>query len=239
MKHVLRRIMARKRAFSEHSIFRMLKDASIPARQRLAFIPAMAHFIMSFRDLNRLVLRFPTPSTELEEAVNAHTIEDETHWVWYLEDLTALQLDSTSSKTATLRELWSDDTVAARNLTYRLVGLLKNTNAAERLAIIEVMEETGNVMFSALAPIGRSIRASEGLALTFCSDIHLAHETGHVMNIDHALLAGLKLSEAERSRALELVEAAFDAFDEFAEELSRHAARCVPRESVRARAVGE
>lgn len=223
MKHVLKHIMRQKREFARAELFARLKDERLTPRERLAFIPAMAHFIMSFGDLNRYVLRYTDPQNELERAVNTHTIEDEAHWQWYLEDLALLGLDRASSKTEVLRQLWSDESQASRKLSYRLIQLCKDTDAAERLALIEVMEETGNVMFSALAPIARTLAADEGIRLPFCGDHHLTMETGHSIGSDHRLLADIELDDDARTRILGLVDQAFVAFSEFIEELSRHA----------------
>lgn len=221
MKHVLRTIFERKKRFAARGLFETLKDEALPVRARLTFVPAMAHFIMSFSDLNRSVLRFAEPRDELEHAVNQHTREDEQHWRWYIEDLEALGYGRSRSATSMLKELWSPDTRAIRDLTYTLVALVAGTDAVTRLALIEVMEETGNVMFSALAPLARVIEREEGLSLPFCGDLHLAHETGHAIGSDHALLASIELDPASRREVLRVVERAFDAFDAFADELSR------------------
>jgi hypothetical protein len=223
MKHVLKHIMCQKREFARAGLFEHLKNERLTPRERLAFIPAMAHFIMSFGDLNRFVLRYADPQNELERAVNTHTIEDETHWKWYLDDLTLLGLDGASSKTEVLRQLWNDDSQASRKLSYRLIELCKDTDAAERLALIEVMEETGNVTFSSLAPVARALAVDEGIRLPFCGDHHLTMETGHTIGSDHRLLAEIELDDAARARILGLVDQAFVAFSEFIEELSRHA----------------
>jgi hypothetical protein len=223
MKHVLKHILRQKREFAREELFVRLNDERLTPRERLAFIPAMAHFIMSFGDLNRYVLRYEDPQNELERAVNTHTIEDETHWKWYLDDLTLLGLDNASSKTEVLRQLWGDESQASRKLTYRLIQLCKDTDATERLALIEVMEETGNVMFNALAPVARTLAADEGIRLPFCGDHHLAMETGHTIGSDHRLLAEIELDDETRARLVGLVDQAFVAFSAFIEELSRHA----------------
>jgi hypothetical protein len=181
----------------------------------------MAHFIMSFSDLNRAVLRFPEPQSELEHAVNRHTAEDEEHWRWYLMDLEVLGHAGPSAATSVLEALWGVDTRAIRSLTYTLVALVAGTDAAARLALIEVMEETGNVTFSALAPLARHFQRQEGRELHFCGDLHLGHETGHTMGSEHVLITSITLGAAARADILQRVDRAFDAFDAFADELAR------------------
>lgn len=219
MKIVLRRIYERKRQFRERPLFTRILDERLAPRARLAFLPGMAHFIMTFGDLNRYVIPFANPETELERAVNVHAEEDEAHWPWYLEDLRDLGLDPQKTRTEWLRELFGDANVAARRLSYRLIELLAGTDAVERLALIEVMEETGNVMFSTLERVSRRMAAEEGRELKFCGTVHLERETGHAIGSDHRLLAEIALDDEKREHILRLVDQAYDAFDAFIDEL--------------------
>ena len=57
MKQVLRHIFARKRVYDRLPLFEWMRDESLSARERLAFYPCMAPFILSFGDLNKFVLR--------------------------------------------------------------------------------------------------------------------------------------------------------------------------------------
>lgn len=182
----------------------------------------MGHFILSFGDLNRYVLRYPQPATELEHSVNQHTLEDEGHWRWYLDDLERLGLDPMRPRTAMLRELWSDTTSAARRLTYTLVALAADTPAHERIALIEVMEETGNVMFTALVKVADRLAREEGLELPFCGQLHLSREHGHTIGMDHRMLAAIAVSPSEADRIIGKVHAAFDAFEAFVGSLERY-----------------
>ncbi|MBT2782298.1 hypothetical protein J7J53_11995 [Lysobacter sp. ISL-52] len=215
----MQRIMLRKQKFASLPLFHWLRSKELEPRRRLSFIPAMAHFIMSFGDINRYLLRYPVPQDELEAAINVHAEEDATHWPWYLQDLHLLDLDPVASKSAIVRELWSDNTAAARLLSYRLASLIQGSNALQRLALIEIMEETGNVMFSHLAPIARELTRREGVLLQFCGDTHLDREHGHAIGMDHRWMSAIELQDEERSRILQLVDEAADAFDAFAVEL--------------------
>ena len=55
MKDVMRQLAQAKRHYSKLPLFEFLRTESIPPRDRLAFYPCMAPFIMSFGDLNRFV----------------------------------------------------------------------------------------------------------------------------------------------------------------------------------------
>jgi hypothetical protein len=219
MKEILAVVMRRKKRFSTLPLFAHLKDEKVSPRQRLLFLPYMAHFIMSFGDLNRLVLRYPHPSNELEHMVNTHAEEDSHHWPWFLEDLSALGMDGASPFTAHLQGLWSPALDACRLLTYRLVQLAQDPRATLRLALIEMMEETGNVMFQHLADIETELEKREGLRLRFCGSHHLDRETGHAMGSDHRVFARIALSEEETAQHVAVVEQAADHFDAFIDTL--------------------
>ena len=51
MKHVLRHIFDKKRAYGGLPLFAWMRDESRDPRERLAFYPCMAYFIMAFGDL--------------------------------------------------------------------------------------------------------------------------------------------------------------------------------------------
>ena len=73
MKPVLQHIFRLKRDYARLPFFDFLRDEALSTRERLAFFPSMASFIMAFGDLNRLVLREePTDDTYLE-MINDHT----------------------------------------------------------------------------------------------------------------------------------------------------------------------
>jgi hypothetical protein len=78
-------------------------------------------------------------------------------------------------------------------------------------------------MFSALAPVARALTAEEGIRLPFSGDHHLSMETGHTIGSDHRVFAEIELSDEARARVLGSVDAAFSAFAEFMDELSRYA----------------
>lgn len=215
MKSVLRHIMNHRRTFLRNPFFARLSDETIPMEERLRFLPAMEHYILSFGDLNRYVLRFPEPKTALEIAVNEHAQEDANHWPWYIEDLRTLGYDDLAHRTSWLKECWSDETRAARQLTYTLVALAAGTPAEERIALIEVLEETGNAFLSALAPLTARIEQVRGVKLRFCGQHHLDRESGHTLSLDHRELAAIALSSEKRADVMRKVDETFAAFDEF------------------------
>ncbi|VEI18974.1 Uncharacterised protein [Serratia plymuthica] len=161
----------KKELFSNHEFFSYVRNTSLPLEERLSFLPHMSYFIMSFGDINKYVLPFPTPKDTLEEAINTHAKEDSTHWPWFLADLQRLHMDKNSPLTHTLQYLWSEEMSASRKLVYDLMELIAGKDAKFRLVVIEVMETTGNAVFTALS----EITANSDLKLEFCGPLHANH----------------------------------------------------------------
>ena len=57
MKKMLEYIGKKNKEFEQRKIFGWLKDTNIDHKQRLSFAPYMAHFVFSFMDVNRFILR--------------------------------------------------------------------------------------------------------------------------------------------------------------------------------------
>ncbi|MFC5743016.1 hypothetical protein [Dyella tabacisoli] len=217
--------MRKKREYALLPLFDILRDDSISPEQRLGFMPGFAFFIMAFGDLNKYVLRTDNPLDACQEQVNMHTLEDDHHWPWYLEDLQKLGYDRPTTMVESLRDLWSDEHRQARLLMYRMCAMVDGANGTERLAIIEAIEETGHVLFSLTARLAHAIHGRTGTDLRYCGDFHLALESGHAQNGDHAELARISLSEDLRLRCLTLVDQVFEAFTAWTYEAADHIRR--------------
>jgi hypothetical protein len=183
----------------------------------------MAHFILTFGDLNKFVLREQQAGDAYQEMVNVHTLEDDHHWPWYLEDFTKLGFDVARPGTDWMRFLWSEETKQNRILSARLTAMVKGTSGLERLAIIEAIEETGNVLFSAILPLAQAIENETGVELRYCGDFHFSRESGHAVNADHAALARVELTETQRAHFKRQVDDVFSWFADWTHELLRYA----------------
>lgn len=223
MKHVLRHVFELKRRYARLPLFERMRDASIEPLERLAFYPAMAHFILSFGDLNKLVLRREAGDDLYQAMVNQHTFEDDHHWPWYLEDLGKLGFDVSARGSDWMRLLWGEETERNRVLMVRLTAMVDRASSVERLAIIEAIEETGNVLFSAMLPIAEQLERELGVQLRYCGDFHFARESGHTVGADHRELAAIELDEAARERMLAQVDEVFVLFEAWTHELLRFA----------------
>jgi hypothetical protein len=224
MKPVLKHIFQRKRAYAKLPFFDFLRDDDLSPRERLAFFPCMASFIMSFGDLNRLVLRVEPTDDPWLKMINAHTYEDDHHWPWYLEDFTKLGHDDVKRTSGdTLRFLYSDATIQNRLLAHRLAHLIWGADPVVRLAIIEAMEETGNVLFALTSSIAAQYQHDTGVELRYCGEHHFNLESGHAMNNDHAELAEITLTPAQEQDALLCVDRVFEWFALWTHELLAYA----------------
>jgi hypothetical protein len=223
VKEVLRYIFDRKRAYNQLPLFAWMRDEQLSPRQRLAFYPCMAHFIMSFGDLNKFVLREDRPGDSFQDMVNAHSAEDDHHWPWYLEDFTKLGFDAQMSGTDWMNFLWGEETQQNRVLLARLTSLIKMTNSLERLVVIEAIEETGNVLFSTMLPIAVAVEKEIGQQLRYCGPFHFELESGHAVGADHRALASVKLDAVARARCRWMIDEVYSAFEGWTHELLRYA----------------
>lgn len=219
MKPVLKHIQGHKRRYAALPFFAFLRDDRLSPHERLAFFPCMAPFIMSFGDLNRHVMREEPTDDPYQKMLNAHSVEDDHHWPWYLEDFAKLDHDQPRAPTDTMRFLFSDATVRSRMLSHRLAHLIWLGTPAVRLAVVEAIEETGNVLFGLTTRLAGAIERESGVELRYCGEFHYRLETGHAMNGDHAELARIELNEAERADAIERVDAVFALFTGWTHEL--------------------
>ena len=223
MRTVLAAITERKRAFGRLPFFTFLADESLTPEQRLAFYPCMAHWIMSFADLNKYFLRVEPTTDQYQQRVNAFSHEDDDHWQLYLEDYQKLGFDRRYTGTDWLNFLWGEETRANRMLSYRLANLMMGATSVQRLAIIEAMEEAANVFFPLTVQLAEQIRERTGIELRYLGHFHFNLEAGHTGAGDHESLAQIELDEATERRTLELVDEVFALFADWAEEVLRYA----------------
>lgn len=223
MKDVLRHIFDRKRAYHHLPLFQWMRDESLAPMQRLAFYPCMAHFILTFGDLNKFVLRAVEPRDIYQEMVNAHTLEDDHHWPWYLEDFAKLGFDAEMRGTDWMRFLFSEENKQNRILSARLTGMIEGKSGLERLVIIEAIEETGNVLFGTMLPLAEAVENQLGIQLRYCGAFHFGLESGHAVNADHQTLARAPISDQQRAEYCVLVDQVFDVFAAWTNELLRYA----------------
>jgi hypothetical protein len=229
----MRELAQAKRHYSRLPLFEFLRSESIAPRDRLAFYPCMAPFILAFSDLNRFVLRVEDSSDPCQLLINEHTREDDHHWPWYLEDFAKLGFDRTASVTHTLRTYMKDEAQQNRMLGVRLAQLLYDTTPKEKLVVVEAIEETGNVLFGLTAKIAARIQAEGGPELRYLGQFHFSRETGHAIHgADHRVLEAIALTQVERVHCLDLAFRVFDMFTDWTSELLAYARNSLAHRTV-------
>jgi hypothetical protein len=224
MKTTLRHIFQLKKEYQRQPFFDFLRDETLSARQRLEFYPCMAPFIMSFGDLNRYIMRQQPTSDPYQAMVNEHSYEDDHHWPWYLEDFIKLGFAREKiSPTEYLEFFYSDCTLVNRLLSYKLAHLIYSSSSIVRLAIIEAIEETGNVLFELIGKLAPQIEQEMGIELRYCGEFHFSKESGHALTKDHLMLAEIEMDEQTRAEAIEKVNLVFTWFTQWTEELLDYA----------------
>lgn len=77
MKAVMRELAQAKQHYPRLPLFEFLRCETIEPRNRLAFVPCIAPFILAFSDLKRFVLRDESSSDPRQLLVNERTREDD------------------------------------------------------------------------------------------------------------------------------------------------------------------
>ncbi len=225
MKYVLKHITQKKKEFSQLPFFDYLRDESIAPKQRLAFAPCAAPFIMSFGELNKNVFRDESSNDPLQAIINKHTYEDDCHWIWFLEDLEKLGLNRGLSFRDALTALWNEETVCAQHVAHELYHYTHQCSPSQKLVVIEVVESTANVLLTASAKIIQSLEAQTHLKYRYFGSGHLDVDAAHTYCSDHIVevIEGIELTEADRAEKLEIIDRMFAVFAAFTDEMLAYA----------------
>ncbi|MFM9268137.1 hypothetical protein [Tychonema sp. BBK16] len=222
MKEVLALIEKKKQEFAKSGLFEFMRDKSIDPRQRLAFAPCLAHFAMSFGELNQSIFREEPTNDPLQAMVNNHTYEDDHHWLWFLADMETLGINHKSLNFSdALNFVWSEEIKASRLVTYQIFRYAFGASPIAKLAILEAVEATGNVFLSATASVAEEIRSTTKKELVYFGRFHLDVETGHTTGTPDVeqSIKNIPLTIETRQEVFEIVENLFEIFTEQIDEL--------------------
>jgi hypothetical protein len=225
MKALLEYIDTKTRAYEQLPLFTFMRDDRLDARERLGFVPALAHFVMSFSDMYVHVLRDEPTTDQFQALVNAHTHEDAGHWKWFLADLAILGEDPTQRFSDSLRVLWSEKTVKLRLLAYEMAKLGLRASPLERLVLVHCIEAVGAVSLAAAAPLGRELGERAGKPLVYFGPHHVDTESNHTLEDEgvHSRLEAVTIEPAQRPGLHEIIDRSFAAFGDFSDDLLRFA----------------
>lgn len=223
MKEILELIASKQRIFAELPFFKFLRDRSIAPQKRLAFAPCFAPFVMGFGELNRAVFREESHDP-IQLMINQHSREDDSHWIWFLEDLQKLKFDLSMNFSDALRFLWGDETHASRHLIYELYRYTYQARPIQKLVIIEAVEATADVFLSATAQAARELQEITHQEYRYFGNLHLAIDTGHSLHLSETqqFIENLELDTEVKQEAIEWVERVFQMFTDFFSVILEH-----------------
>lgn len=221
MEEVLALIEKKKQEFAKSGLFEFMRDQSIDPRQRLAFAPCVAPFVMSFGEFNKYVFREEPTNDPIQEIINKHSYEDDHHWLWFLEDLETLGINRTLKFSDALNFVWSEETQASRWVTHQIFRYAFGATPISKLAIMEVIEATGNVFFSTAAPVAQELRTITQKELLYFGRFHLEVENNHSKDLpqQRRLIENIQLTIESRQEVFEIVENLFEIFTKLTNEL--------------------
>lgn len=212
MRQIQYYIQQKNQKFAEHPLFTFLRDDSIDPRQRLSIAPCMAHFTMSFGDLNRYVYRDTQRYTDdpFQRFINEHSEEDDHHWLWFLKDIETLGFDPELRFSEALRLLWSEETADTRRLSYELAGCILGAEPVYKFIVLESIEAIVLVFFSSTRHAANDLLRRTGRECLYFGDYHLAREAEHAMSPSarelRKVIDAFEMSPAMREQGRRLVD---------------------------------
>lgn len=221
MRKVIQVIDQRTEAFKQQPLFAFLKDKSIDPADRLAFAPSVAHYVVTFGDVCRNVLREDPPRDKLQEIVNAQADEESEHWKWFLSDLGKLGYDPMVRYSDALKFIWSDESARSRMLAYKLCRHALGADSLHKLVVVHCAEATANVTIKHVVMAGKDWTEKYQRKLAFFGGGHDEVEDDHTLWTEETLtmLDEMVLGSEVREELIAMVHECFDAFEEFTNEM--------------------
>ncbi len=221
MKEILALIEARKLDFSKKPFLEFLRNKRIAPRDRLSFTLCLSPFVMGFSELNKSVFRDETTTDPLQKLINKHTTEDDRHWLWFLEDIQALEIDYYVQFTDALKFIWSEETKVSHQVIHELYRYTFKAAPIQKFIVLQVVEATGNVFLSTVQQVSQELKSIKNKEFKYFGSCHVDEDSSHSINsssFEH-LFENIELSEAERKNAFELVDKIFLLFENLTEAL--------------------
>jgi len=224
VKDILAYVEGKKASYARLPFFDFLRDRNISPQQRLAFAPSFAFFVMGFGELNKHAFRQEPTADDVQVLINQHTYEDDSHWVWFLEDLEKLGADPALSFSKTLKFLWSRENDFSRWTTYRLYQLTHQASPIQKLVVIESIEATADIFLDLTAQIADQMCSDGETACKYFGQHHFDIDANHTMHSEEAerKVEDVVVPEDFKARAYELVDEVFALFSAFSDALLQY-----------------
>jgi len=215
LSQLLRRRVER---LQRHPLMQWLReDTTRSAREKLqAFVAAWGIDIVSYKDFNELVLRYPEPGSNDERALNAWVDELASHAVLYLQDWVALDLDGVlgwnSGEVLAFYFLGAQTEPHRHHMSQVKAYAFRYKQPLVRYWLMKAQEAAGEPLFEATRAVAEAVEVSDGVVLDYWAGRHsLRHAPGGGAHELRALQClALEPSEAERTIIREIIELVFD-----------------------------
>ncbi|MDY6897391.1 MAG: hypothetical protein SWZ49_04840 [Cyanobacteriota bacterium] len=221
MKEILVHIGHKKQEYAQLDFFHFLKDKSIPAKQRLSFAPYFAPFVMGFGELNQYVWREEPTSDPIQEIINQHTYEDDSHWIWFLEDLKNLGYDKSLDFTGALKVIWSKELKCSRQTFYEIYRYTYKANPIYKYVVMEAIEAIADIFLSTTKKVAEELESVSECEYRYFGMTHFSCESNHSKDSSKNLeyISSIQMEKDVEKEALELVEKVFELFSNFVDVL--------------------
>ena len=211
-------LRARRERLSFHPFLQWLRrDGDVGPKQKLQrFVPLWAINILGYKDFNRYVLRYSEAGTPAERAINRWTDELASHGALYLRDWLALDLDGAlawpPSKVLHYYFLGDHSEVHRENMAKVKTYAFSQRSPRMRYWLMRALEDGGDVLFRATAPIAHAVEAETGRRLDYWAHRHHAvqPELSPDAEADAVVFTDEDLTASETAIALEIVDRVFD-----------------------------
>jgi len=215
---VLRYLQEKISRLSQHPFLVWLRTTDdVEPRDRLrGFIALWGVDIAGYKDFNELVLRYAEPQTELEQALNQWTEKLATHGTLFLRDWQALKLDEVltwdAGETIAFYFLGNETEVHRRNMAKVKHHAFRNESPLLRFWLIKALEDSGDALFAATAPLARTVEAQEDVTLDYWAHRHhVAEAPGAASPQDiTTLFLAQPLSAEQRSECCAIIDTIFE-----------------------------
>jgi hypothetical protein len=231
MNHEVLEYIERKReGIKQIPFLAWVQDRSIEPRYRFGFAPSLAPMTLGFADLMKLGLRDLGSLDPNQKILNAHTLVDDHHWQYFLQDLNTLAMNQRLELSDALRLLWGDHCAKARQLIYTAMGRVRESSPILRLVILEMIEVAADEGFRPFREVGEEFTKKTGKKLLYFGqshqDIEDEHEEMGAKSI-RATINAYKWTPAEVAQAKKLADEIAERFHDFGHELLAYAKRTV------------
>ncbi|AUX46212.1 uncharacterized protein SOCE26_077170 [Sorangium cellulosum] len=178
---------------------------------------------MAYNDLNKHVIRNESKERlddPLQRMLNINTYEEDLHWMWMLDDLDKLGVNTKLALADSTRVLWSPDMRVSRQLCLEFTAIAARSPSFGVFAMVESIEAVSVTIFKHC----RGIALENGVECEFFGTKHYKAETAHHIKSEGKIKASLPaLTEEQRAEAKAVVDRVFELFYAWSDSLLEYA----------------